>query len=197
MSSEGAKIILGVMAAAYPGFQLTAQTIAIYSELLSDIDDETLARAAKRCMSKCKFYPTIAEIREEIAAEASSHLASAIDAWGEVRKAMCVFEYVYGGRPPKFSNAIIDRLVSSMGWGYLCHSESEVADRAHFMRAYDALAKTNRDEERLPSSLRLSSASDLDMLPSPKNEGVWDTGEREYQVNAWARETWRNEIIKQ
>ena len=39
--------------------------VMIYLELLEDITNEVLIKAVRECLLTCRFYPTIAEIREK------------------------------------------------------------------------------------------------------------------------------------
>ena len=43
-----------------------------------------------------------------------------------------------------FDNPITTQVVEQLGWRYLCLSENPVADRAHFVQAYQALAERER-----------------------------------------------------
>ena len=45
------------------------ELFAIYCEMLSDINDEVLVNAINECLLKCKFFPSIAEVREHIPKE--------------------------------------------------------------------------------------------------------------------------------
>jgi hypothetical protein len=52
------------LSAILPDRKLLPEAIEIYSELLDDIPNEILKQAEKSCLLNCKFFPTIAEIRE-------------------------------------------------------------------------------------------------------------------------------------
>jgi hypothetical protein len=43
---------------------VSEEFVAIYQELLEDLPDEVLIKAVRECLLRCRFYPTIAEIRE-------------------------------------------------------------------------------------------------------------------------------------
>lgn len=62
------------------------------------------------------------------------------EAWGEVRR-----QIAHRGRwaafsddPLEWSHPMIERVVGHLGWDSLCSSTNEVADRAHFVRLYEA-----------------------------------------------------------
>jgi hypothetical protein len=45
--------------------KISAEFIAIYQEMLADIPDDILVQAMKGCLLTCRFFPSIAEIREK------------------------------------------------------------------------------------------------------------------------------------
>lgn len=147
---------LTVLAAAYPRFDLPEATIKIYQRLLADLDFDLLKAATLQCATMCKFFPTVAEIRDAAVEiqTMTEGLPTAIEAWGEVLTAM---RRVGGGRSqPIFSHPMIDKLVSEFGWGALCTSEHSFADRARFMDAYaDMLKSTRRRSQMLPEVLAI------------------------------------------
>src|SRR5689334_3695070 len=77
---------LTVLAAAYPRFDLPEATIKIYQRLLADLEFDILKAATLQCATMCKFFPTVAEIREAaVEIEVMSiGIPSPTEAWGEV-----------------------------------------------------------------------------------------------------------------
>jgi hypothetical protein len=53
------------LAAIFPEKKLEAEGIDVYCEMLKDIGDEQLNNSIKECLLTCKFFPSIAEIREK------------------------------------------------------------------------------------------------------------------------------------
>ncbi len=140
--------ILIVLASVYPNFILQEATVKIYEQFLRDIEPELLDQAAKLTISRCKFFPTIAELREaavEIVTRATG-TPSAIQAWGEVLDQMRI---TGSYREPQFSHSLIARVVSYFGWRELCLSENPVADRARFLQAYDTEMQRACDDMRM------------------------------------------------
>lgn len=158
---------LTVLSAAYPRFDLPEETIRIYQRLLADLDFDLLKAATLQCATMCKFFPTVAEIRDaatEIVTMAE-HIPTPIEAWGEVIQAIRKI----GGNSfrPDFSHPMIDELVKHFGWHALCTSDHSFADRARFMDAYaDMLKASRRRSQMLPEVLaivenRLSTSSTI------------------------------------
>lgn len=56
------------LAARYPSTELTAQNIKGYVWSLGDLSTDVLKAAIMRCVETAKFFPTIAEIRENASA---------------------------------------------------------------------------------------------------------------------------------
>lgn len=56
--------ILRPMLALYPQTPVEAETLAVYIDMLRDIEPDRLAESVRQCMSECKWLPTVADIRE-------------------------------------------------------------------------------------------------------------------------------------
>ena len=143
--------IMVYLASLYPRFELTEATIEAYHDILHDIDTELLKAAARHLGATGTFFPAAAEIRKaafEIQANAIG-VPSAAEAWGEVMREIRRIGS-YGS--PEFSSELITKAVHGLGgWRMLCLSENNVADRAHFLKIYDAyLQRYQQDAAMLP-----------------------------------------------
>lgn len=143
--------VCGVMAAAYPGFNLRAETIAVYAELLADLDTDTLAVAAKQAVAESKFFPTVAELRERVIAmnKRAGGAPTAEEAWREVLNA---FGRTACTDPqPKFSHAAIDETVRRIGWRDIgmCQEDDVRILFAQFRTTYDRLIERAVDDMRM------------------------------------------------
>ncbi len=143
--------ILAQLFAAYPHVNATEQTVAMYDDLLSDIPDELLHTVIRRSIAESKFLPTIAEIRTAAYDTTHPQRLLAIEAWNEVKTQMRKVGWV---GTPKFSDDITAQVVKSMGWRYLCASENEMADRAQFTKAFDALSNRQETDAKLLPEVR-------------------------------------------
>lgn len=152
MKSEAIKII-GVLAASFPSAKISSETISAYAQQLDDLPIALLDLAARQCAADCKFFPTMAELRERAAAITMPARGTAADAWGDVMVAMKRVGY-YG--QPMFDNPITAKVVFNMDWQALCSSENVIADRAHFMKMYDAMVEREKYETKLlPSTVAM------------------------------------------
>ena len=55
--------ILVILTAAYPMFQIPPETVRLYSKELSDVPTLELLNAVEEHIKRCRFFPTIAELR--------------------------------------------------------------------------------------------------------------------------------------
>ena len=133
-----------------------AQTFLVYKRLLADIPADVLEAAVVQHVASSKWFPTIAELRQGARALTTPERTTAMEAWGTVLDAMKsggarILPGGNGYYPPEWTDPITARVVASMGWVELCQSDNQEADRAHFMRAYDALvARESSDALLLP-----------------------------------------------
>jgi len=162
-----------VLGLAYPSFakennaEAIGQTLRLYWRLLKDVPVESLQQAALRHIASSKWFPQIAELRAAAFVLDAPEQQTAIEAWGEVTAAMSntdYYCYIDHCRVPVFGNPITNRLVDSMGWRNLCHSEDGTADRARFVQAYDQLEARQRNEGALPFALRIGARQNVPQL---------------------------------
>lgn len=74
------------------GKQETARH-AMYAERLADAPFSDVCAAVSKCIDECKFYPTIADIRERMPAQEDPK-AKGLQAWQRVLQAACSEIYV-------------------------------------------------------------------------------------------------------
>lgn len=161
--------LMGIMALAWPRFEIKDGSSAVYYEMLKDIPDEVLETSAKQLATTCTFFPSIAEWRKaafDILINKPG-LPSAFEAWGivcnEIRR-------IGSYREPEFSFPAIQRVVEILGWKYLCMSEQSEYDRAHFFKIYDSLISRAEEDARLLPDVRraMQAPQILEPLPSIK-----------------------------
>lgn len=148
---------LGVLAAGYPHFNLTPETIRVYQRTLTDIPGEVLDQAVMHLLTTSKFFPSVAEIREACFGimTNAAEIPSAFEAWQEVQDqiALCGDYFRYdNGRKPSYSHPLVSKAVEIMGYQNLCMSDNMVADRAHFFKVYESLyRRAEADMKMLPA----------------------------------------------
>jgi hypothetical protein len=66
-TDEQVLMALGPIFIAFPNSKATEETLNLYKMMLRDIEPTALVHAVLECIKVCKFFPTIAEIREHVA----------------------------------------------------------------------------------------------------------------------------------
>jgi hypothetical protein len=141
---------LGVLAAGYPNFNLTPETIRVYQRTLSDIPAEVLEQAVVQLLTTSRFFPTVAEIREACFAimTNAAEIPSAFEAWAEA------IDHCRRGYYEGYSHPLIEKAVKQIGIPYWQNMmvDDEMATRAHFFRIYECLYKrADADMKMLPA----------------------------------------------
>src|SRR3989304_2107902 len=122
--------ILALLAASFPKFELTKDTIKAYSMLLADIPEDMLKAAALKCARKCTFFPSVHEIMEEVIGLRLEieGLPALYDAYREVATARSYHTW---------SHPLVKQISYQLGWNeYNFPTDNQAADRAHFADAY-------------------------------------------------------------
>lgn len=146
--------IMGVMAHAYPRYELSADSIKLYGKMLADIPADILEASAKQIMAESKFFPSVAEWREMAHKLMTGKLQipSAYEAWedamNQVRRCGDYYRYTNGKRP-EYSHPLVERAVQIIGYHNLVESENIMFDRAHFFKIYESLLSRAEEEARM------------------------------------------------
>lgn len=146
---ETVTAVIVMLTEAYPGkFEANAETFRVWSRLLEDIPDRALLAAAVHHTTQCKFVPTIAELRDAAFSITAGDLAPETpgEAWDRVSRAMRQLGSYRAHEAREMLGEVLWRCIGAMGgWRELCLSENGVADRAHFLRAFEQI----RDRDRV------------------------------------------------
>ena len=155
MNSREAASVVALIAAAFPQWPASRETVAVYVDLLSDLSLEAARSAVKELVLTEDRWPTVASIRRAAANRAGLLAPSAAKAWAEVNEACA-----NSGRDhlQKWSHPVITTTVHSLGWYNICTSTNRETLRAHFTRSYED-AKQDNDRTVLtePGALSLES----------------------------------------
>ncbi|CAB4158970.1 Replicative helicase inhibitor G39P, N-terminal [uncultured Caudovirales phage] len=128
--------VLAYASAAHPYISLSKETVAVYADLLADLDYEATKRAVRRLSASNERFPSPAIIRKEVARLAGVLPPDASDALAEVLTQMERHSRQIGIEP--WSHPIVEEVVRSLGGLYRFRmSEQPDTLRAHFLRVYD------------------------------------------------------------
>ena len=135
------------------GKRLETDTVGLYNNMLFDIPDQALVVAAQECIAHCKFFPTVAEIRDRAYQHESMalELPSPEAAWAELQREMKDKGHY---EPPTFSHEIIREAMYAVGgWFHLCVEANHEVVRAQFMKIYQSmLTRRKTDMMMLPET---------------------------------------------
>ncbi len=167
-SNQTISTVLKTLKAAYPRFMIDeADTVRVWASFLADIDDDLLLAAVTRFISSSShaFAPSIPEIRNEATAirREIADIPSAFEAWDELisaptpRPTGAAYQIWRDGKPVEqddyvFPHEIVGMVARRLGYPDRFPSvDTEMADRAHFIKAYEAeVNKILKSETQLP-----------------------------------------------
>jgi hypothetical protein len=168
---------MGVLLATWPKEATTADTLRVYQMATAHLDGPTWLMAVKQCVMTCTFFPKPAELLAAAVALTTPDKRSGADAWGDVQKAIRQHGYYHppggasvlavGGYEWNFDDKIAGEVVAAFGWGYLCMSEDEMADRAHFIKSYEQKRDRAYADARLTPDLLAFRDQHQAALPAP------------------------------
>ena len=138
---------------------MSEQRMLLYVNMLGDVNPVTLAQAVANLINKCKFLPTIAEIREECSAlsayvNAHEELPTAQSAWEQVIKSASTYGYEHGlerlsGLTLKCAKSIWSSFDPRRGDDY-----NESSCRAQFIKQYEQEVKREMHGQRMAKSIK-------------------------------------------
>ena len=159
------------------GSQEMDALVAAWLPMVGHLDAATFQAALQLVATRSEFFPTPALVLGAVAELTTTPLRSGDDAWGDVKAAIAehgVYHPPDGAQYGDFRNyfwefkdPLVGKLVKALGWTYLCQSEDEMADRAHFRKSYEVEQARARDEARLTPALAAFQAEQRAALPAP------------------------------
>lgn len=149
----------------YPHSKLTDNDngMLLYAEAISDLHPLAIEGAFKKLLQTCKFFPSVAEVREE-AEKLTAHVSgseelTASEAWEEVmdnvRKHGVYSKWEY-------STPDVERAVRQFGGAIdLCSLEMNLVGvaRAQFMKIYDSVIARKTDRKKNDKALQMLAAT--------------------------------------
>lgn len=147
MNKQEGAMLVGMIASAYPNWNPTKETVALYVSLLEDLEFEESKEAVKRLLMGSQFAPSIAAIRKKVL-ELDGAALTKSEAW-ELVNLFVKRNGTYNR--PKFEDPVIQQVVDSLGWYEICTTTNLDTMRAHFLRLYEEMSEkvtTERLESR-------------------------------------------------
>lgn len=148
MNKQEGAMLVGMIASAYPNWNPTKETVALYVSLLEDLEFEESKEAVKRLLMGSQFAPSVAAIRKKVLELHYGAPLSKSEAW-ELVNLFVKRNGTYNR--PKFEDPVIQQVVDSLGWYEICTTTNLDTMRAHFLRLYEEMSEkvtTERLESR-------------------------------------------------
>lgn len=157
MTRDEVKVMMDVLKKSYPNFYKTEKNLKdvvdIWEMIFKDDSREHVMQAVALYIATEKFPPTIADIREKMVMAESKGL-TADEAWGQVQSAFSKFGYTRQEEAMEWFHPEVALLVRRLGWTTLCRSEDLMADRAHFIKLWNARSIQNQKNAMLPEGIK-------------------------------------------
>lgn len=138
---------------------MSKERMKLYVSMLSNVNPITLEQSVENLINRCKFLPTIAEIREECSAlsafvNAHEELPTAQDAWERVYQVARSYGYEKGldkleGLTKQCAKAIWKSFDPQNGDNF-----NEMSCRSQFVKNYEVQEIRERERLRLSNSIK-------------------------------------------
>lgn len=131
-----------------------AEAMSLWYDALKDIDYAVMSTGLKKWVMTNRFSPQIADLRE-MAVETKEGVTGGWDqAWGSVRTAIRRYGYYQPEEALESLDDLTRDAVNAIGFRELCISENPMADRAHFQRIYENLARRQKEDRQISERVR-------------------------------------------
>jgi hypothetical protein len=138
MNQAEAGQLVGVLAAGYPQWQVTKETVAVWADLMSDLDFAETRVVVRSWLMTEDRPPSPAAIRRGIASDKGLTAPSRATAWAEVRKGITTSEL---NQKPAFSHPAVSMAVDAIGWWEIRTSSNLDTLRSQFWKVYEEYAR--------------------------------------------------------
>lgn len=159
-SKQDVVVVFNMVGAMFPWANMTGETLAVWSEILADVDAETLRAATIALLSEPSQYPpTAGTIRGRALDLAAGPESDWESGWQAVMAHMatcrsiemqCTHDQLALFDPPTYA------AVATIGWVTLCMTDTRDLPtvRAQFRDIYRTAAKRQRDAARTPPAVQ-------------------------------------------
>src|SRR5690625_1254124 len=144
--------LIRVLSANYRNFPEQGKeqdTVMLWESMLDDMDYDTGRAAVKAHIARSPFPPTIADIRDSAVMLANRDSMDAIEAWGEVVKAIRKYGFYNQAEAMESLPQEVREMVERFTWRELCLSENIDTLRAQFRMAWETMQKRRVEEKKI------------------------------------------------
>ena len=138
---------------------MSEERMLLYVRMLNDANPVTLEQAVANLINRCKFLPTIAEVREEC--NALSEYVNAVDAlptaqtaWEKVIKVVGTYGYDNGNEYLEGITLQAAKTIWSSFDPRMGHEYNEASCRAQFVKCYEQLIDREKHRQRMANAIK-------------------------------------------
>lgn len=156
--AETGKLFL-LIAAAYPRDKAFAQAdeimLSMWATMLKDVPWAQAEACIQAHIATSPFPPGISDIRGWMAKSAGTGMDGS-EAWGKLLATVRKHGYYEEAAARRtLAGPVWEAFERTFGnWQQFCMSENPVADRAHFMRTWEAMEKRREEQALLPAPVQ-------------------------------------------
>lgn len=168
---------------------MSKERMKLYVSMLSNVNPITLEQSVENLINRCKFLPTIAEIREECSAlsafvNAHEELPTAQDAWERVYQLARSYGYEKGldkldGLTKQCAKAIWKSFDPKNGDNF-----NETSCRAQFVKNYEVQETRERERLRLSNSIKDNHLLLKAREKAEKERALLNAGQKKIEMTA-------------
>lgn len=138
---------------------MTKERFKLYCTMLADVNPVTLTQAVANLINRCKFLPSIAELREECSALSAyvnmhDEVETAQTAWEKVIKVVGTYGFDCGKEHLKGITLQAAKTIWSSFDPRMGHEYNEASCRSQFIRCYEQLAEREKHRQRMANSIK-------------------------------------------
>lgn len=138
---------------------MTKERFKLYCTMLADVNPVTLTQAVANLINRCKFLPSIAELREECSALSAyvnmhDEVETAQTAWEKVIKVAGTYGYDNGKEHLEGITLTSARAIWSSFDPRMGHEYNEASCRAQFIKCYEQLIDREKHRQRMANSIK-------------------------------------------
>lgn len=138
---------------------MTKERFKLYCTMLADVNPVTLTQAVANVINRCKFLPSIAELREECSALSAyvnmhDEVETAQTAWEKVIKVAGTYGYDNGKEHLEGITLQAARTIWSSFDPRMGHEYNEASCRAQFIKCYEQLINREKHRQRMANSIK-------------------------------------------
>lgn len=164
--------LINLLSASFARDNIKTPTIIVYVKMLADVPDELLEYSVNECIQTCKFFPTIAEIREKANNYANNNSKSPIKEWSDVEKEIRnALKHNGQYTPPTWSTPLVESLMKNRWQSFLeMLTSDEGVMFAQTRMAYEGMVRRKKYETQSQQTVNSLSSENKKKLEENKRK---------------------------